>query len=230
MSIEKNSLNSVVSTIAQEKTKSLSAEGELATRALLSALEMRAVFLSDDFVKKVENGNRKALAALQRYPMPPTQMDLRNELARCVRANVPANVRFEIKTKVYLFSELKLLVPQWAMVAERALIQSDPALADKLMSQLQWNAKSAFEVIFFTAVNELKNMRKNNQLNGTLSHYTKWILNPLRDAIAQVKQVAPPTNCLIGYGDKIPLADAMKTAEGLEAEFKKTIEKFITSR
>jgi hypothetical protein len=120
-------------------------------------------------------------------------------------------------------------VPEWAMIAERALIKSDPALADKLMSPVEWNAKSAFEVIYFTATNELKNMKKTNQVSGTMSHYTKWILNPLKEAISNVKSVKPPENCLIGYGNKIALEEAMEIAESLESEFQKVLERNFRS-
>lgn len=186
----------------------------------------RATFFSEAFVKKVKEGNRKALGELQRFPLPPTQMDLRQDFAHCVNAHVPDNYLFVMADgKQFAMAELKLLVPEWSSIAEKALIESDPALADKLMTPAQWNAKSAFEVTFTSAMNEIKEIRKTKLVSGSLGHYNKWIIAPLLGAIEHVKEVKPPGNALIGYGERISLAEAVKIAERLPKEFQKLLEK-----
>ena len=125
--------------------------------------------------------------------------------------------------KVYSMQEMKRLVPEWAIMAVNALMESDPAMADRLMSSAQWNARSAFEVAYVSAMNELRDIRKNKKATGNLDHYMKWIINPLESAIEQVKAVNPPGNSLIGYGSRISLQDAMATAETLQREFRKVL-------
>jgi hypothetical protein len=49
----------------------------------------------------------------------------------------------------------------------------------------------------------------------------KWILNPLDKAIENVKTIKPPSNCLIGYGNRISLSQAMAMAENLKDEYRK---------
>ena len=190
----------------------------------INVYNSRATFFDDSFIKKVKEGNRKALAALQRHPLPPTQMDLRKQFAECVNANIPDDRVFSMSDgKAFTMQELKQHVPLWALVAETALMESDPALADKLMSPVQWNAKSAFEVTFANAMNELKDLKKMKTPAATFDHYHKWVITPLKKAIAEVKSVAPPRNTLVGYGDRIRLWEAVSTAENLEAEFRKVL-------
>jgi hypothetical protein len=110
-------------------------------------------------------------------------------------------------------------------MAEKALMASDPKLADKLMSPAQWNAKSAFEVTFTSAMNEVKEIKKTKLVSGSLGHYTKWVITPLKKAMEQVNALNPPANALIGYGERISLADAMKIAEGLPDELHKLVNK-----
>jgi hypothetical protein len=91
------------------------------------------------------------------------------------------------------------------------------------MSAVQWNAKAAFEVTFVSAVNDLRNIKKARQTDGSYDHYKKWIIHPLQKAMEQVKAVNPPGNSLIGYGDRIPLSEAMTIAENLPDEFRKVL-------
>jgi hypothetical protein len=119
--------------------------------------------------------------------------------------------------------ELKQLVPEWSSIAEKALIESDPALADKLMSREQWNARSAFEVTFASAMNELREIKKMKQAPASFAHYLKWTINPLEKAIEHVKSVNTPGNSLIGYGNRISLSEAIATAEKLKEEFQKVL-------
>ena len=186
---------------------------------------LRSDFFSDAFVKKVKSSDRKALAELKKHAMPPTRMDLRTEFAKCIQANVPEETVFSLKDgRQYTMQQLKVLVPEWAVAAETALINSDPEMADKLMSLMQWNAKSAFEVTYTTAVNDLSDLKKVNDQNkgATLEHYTKWTLNPLKRAIEEVKSLKVPLNALIGYGSKrYPISETLPKAEKIEAEFQK---------
>jgi hypothetical protein len=184
----------------------------------------RNQFFDDSFIAKIKERNRKALAELLRYPLPPTKMDLRKEFAECQKANLPDDYTVPLKDgKAYTMADLKRLVPEWSALAERALMESDPALADKLMSREQWNAKSAFEVTFVNATNELKNLKKIKDLPVGMDHYLKWAIEPLKKSIEEVKAVNPPGNALIGYGDRVPLAEALRTAENLENEFIKVL-------
>jgi hypothetical protein len=199
-------------------------EVDLAVNNFIRLYDARAAFFTDTFVKKVKEGNRKALAELQQQALPPTPMDLRQEFSKCLKANVSDAHTFSMKQgRHYTMKELKQLVPEWSSIAEMALIKSDPVLADKLMSPVQWNAKSAFEVIFASAMTELKSIKKTRLTNGSFDHHTKWILAPLKQAMEHVKTVNPPGNALIGYGDKISLDEAMLIAKGLEDEFRKVV-------
>ncbi|HYC84501.1 MAG TPA: hypothetical protein VEB86_04730 [Chryseosolibacter sp.] len=197
---------------------------EKAVHNLMAAYNARSLFFAESFIKKVKDANRKALAELQRHPLPPTQMDLRRELSECVKANVADDHAFTMKDgKVYAMRELRTLVPDWAMTAEKALMESDPALADKLMTPVQWNAKCAFEVTFVTANNELRNIRK-TKATATMEYYMNWIIIPLNKALHEVKAVAPPGNALIGFGNRMSLKDAIIVAEGIENQFRKLVE------
>jgi hypothetical protein len=188
--------------------------------------DARASFFIDGFVRKVKEGNRKALGELSKHAMPPTQMDLRSELAKCIHACVPDDHVFFLKDgKQYTMKELKLLVPEWCSIAEKALMESDPAMADRLMSSAQWNAKTAFEVAFGTAMNEMKNIKLTKNVTGDFDHYVKWVLAPLTHAITHIRSVNPPGNCLIGYGDRVSLKQALVVAEGLPGEFQKMVAK-----
>jgi hypothetical protein len=185
--------------------------------------DARATFFDDTFVKKVKEGNRKALAELLRHRLPPTQMDLRQEFAKCLQSNIPDAYIFRMNdSKRYSFQELKRLVPEWATLAEKALMASDPALADKLMSQVQWNAKCAFEVTFANAMNELSDLKKTRK-GASLAHYLKWTIDPLEKAIEQVKAVDPPGNALIGYGNRITLSGAISMTKSLRDDFRKAV-------
>jgi hypothetical protein len=199
----------------------LTPQAEKTVQNFINVYNTRSTFFEDSFTKKVKEGNRKAIAELRRFPVPPTQMDLRKDFAECIKANVPDDYSFILKDgKIYKMEELKQLVPSWASIAEKALIESDPVMADKLMSPVQWNAKSAFEVTYTGALNELKNLKRTNNV-ATAEHYIKWVLTPLKRSIDEVKLVGPPGNALIGYGERIPLKDAVIIAESLEKEFHK---------
>jgi hypothetical protein len=222
MSAEKNTLNS--QNFHEKKSSNQHDEVDIAVNNFVRLYDARAKFFNDAFIKKVKDGNRKALSELIQYTFPPTQMDLRQEFGKCLKANVPDRHSFAMKDgKRYTMHELKQLVPEWSSLAEKALMASDPALADKLMSLGQWNAKSAFEVTFVNAMNELREVKKARQVKGGLDHYRKWIINPLHKAIEQVKAVNPPGNSLIGYGDRIPLVEALAIARNLEKEFQKAL-------
>lgn len=198
--------------------------GEQFARKFIEVFDTRSAFFDDAFIRKLREGNRKALAELQRHTLPPTPMDLRKELADCVKANLPDSHLFAMKNgRVYLLEELKRVVPEWSNIAEKALIDSDAVLADKLMSPAQWNAKSAFEVTFMNALNELRDLKKMKQAPASLEHYTKWTIDPLKKSIAQVRSAGTPLNALIGYGDRIPLAQALRTAETLDVDFQKLV-------
>jgi hypothetical protein len=223
MSKEKNSLNSQ-NHHAHSDGKS-SKQTDKSVAHFIKVYDGRAAFFSDSFIKKVKDGNRKALAELQKFSFPLTQMDLRSDFAHCIKANVPDDHLFAMKDgKHFTMSELKRLVQEWSSIAEQALMESDPALADKLMSPLQWNAKAAFEVTFTSAMNELKDIRKTKQV-GSTDHYMKWIITPLNKAIEHAKEVKPPGNALIGYGDRISFSEALAIAETIPAEFDKLMEK-----
>jgi hypothetical protein len=196
-------------------------ETKIAVQSFVDTYNARSVFFADAFIKKVREKNRKALAELLRHPLPPTMMDLRQPFMQVLRVPLADEQPFRMNDgKNYSLKDLKILVPQWCLTAEKALMESDPALADKLMSPIQWNAKSAFEVTFTTAMNELKEIKK-TKVVSSFEHYTKWTISPLKRAIEQVKAARPPENALIGYGDKIPLREATVIAETLENEFKK---------
>jgi hypothetical protein len=201
----------------------LEKEFERAATSLIQVYNERSEFFTDDFITKVRRGNRKALAKLRQFNMPPTPMDLRAELAKCVAVNVPPPYEFSMKDgRKFTTIQLKDLIPLWAQVAEEALIKSDPQLADKLMSQKQWNAKSAFEVIFTTALNDLKALKISDpNAKMSIDHYLKWTIKPLKDAIEQVKALRVPGNTLIGYGNKSPISEALVRAEKIEGEFHK---------
>lgn len=223
MTTPKNALNSLSDHAQHDQNLSLTEHDET-VKNFIGLYNARADFFADSFIKKLKEGNRKALAELQRYPLPPTQMDLRQELAKCVKANISDEHPFPMNDgKRYTMQDLKRLVPEWCGVAEKALIDSDPALADKLMSAAQWNAKSAFEVTFVSAMNELKDLKKTKEAVATFDHYLKWIITPLEKAIEQVKAVNPPGNSLVGYGSRISLAQAMVIAGGLKGEFQKLL-------
>jgi hypothetical protein len=209
---------------AQPVTALAGNQGDIAVNNFIRFYDARATFFSEAFIKKLKDGNRKALSELQRHSVQPTHMDLRQELAKCVKANISDAHPFQMNDgKRYTMQELKQLVPEWTLIAEKALMESDPALADKLMSPVQWTAKVAFEVTFVSAMNELRDIKKARQADGSYDHYMKWIINPLQKAIEQVKAVDPPGNSLIGYGDRIPLSEAMAIAENLPDEFRKVL-------
>jgi hypothetical protein len=223
MSTPKNTLNSERHHAEHENRSPMAPHSEVdkAVDYFVGIYNARATFFSDAFIKKVKDGNRKTLSELQRHPLPPTQMDLRLEFARCLKDNIADEQRFRMRDgKNYAMADLKRLVPEWALIAEKALMESDPSMADKLMSPAQWNAKSAFEVTFVSAVNELRDIKKTKLVVASLNHYIKWTINPLQTAIEQVKAVNPPGNALIGYGtNRISLAEAMKIAANLKDEF-----------
>jgi hypothetical protein len=223
MSTPKNTLNSQHHHAEHENPSPIAQDTEVdrTVNYFAGVYNARATFFSDTFIKKVKDGNRKALSALQQHSLPPTQMDLRQEFARCTKENIADEQKFQMADgKNYSMADLKRLVPEWASIAEKALMESDPALADKLMSPAQWNAKSAFEVTFVSAVNELRDIKKTKLVVASLNHYIKWTINPLQTAIEQVKAVNPPGNALIGYGtNRISLAEAMKIAANLKEEF-----------
>lgn len=198
-----------------------------AATSLINLYNERSEFFTDEFIKKVRSGNRKALGKLTQFKLPPTPMDLRPELAKCVAVNVPPSYEFIMKDgRKFTKLELKDLIPEWALIAEEALMKSDPQLADKLMNVKQWNAKSAFDVIFATAVNDLKALKiAPPEARMPVDHYQKWTIKPLKDAIEQVKLLRVPHNALIGYGDKFPISEALAKAEKLEAEFLKVLKK-----
>jgi hypothetical protein len=201
-------------------------EAQLAVDDFVKLYNSRTAFFADTFIKKVKAGNRKALAELQRHVFPPTPMDLRQEFARCLKANIEDDYAFVMADgKQYTLHELKKFVPEWSSIAEKALMESDPALADKLMSPVQWNAKAAFEVTFVSAMNELRDIKKMKQVSGSFDHYRKWIIDPLVKAIQHVKAVNPPDNALIGYGDRISLTEALAVAQNLLDEFQKLFAK-----
>jgi hypothetical protein len=222
MTTQKNTLNSGSSHTPHEK-KLMSGEVEMVVDSFIRLYDSRATFFSEAFIKKIKEGNRKALSELQRGKVPPTPMDLRQEFAKCLKVNLSDDHLFSMKDgRRHTMKELKQLVAEWSFMAERALMESDPAWADKLMSSTQWNAKIAFEVTFVSAMNELKSIRKIKQTAG-LDHYKKWIINPLKKAVEQVKAVNPPGNSLIGYGDRISLDEALSIAENLPDEFEKAL-------
>ena len=223
MSSEKNAFSSSNHHAHNKETPSQN-ERDIVVSNFIKLYDARAPFFTDTFIRKVKEGNRKALAELQRHPLPPTQMDLRQEFAKCLKTNIPDEYAFLLKDgKLYTMQSLKRLVPEWSAIAEKALMESDPVLADKLMSPAQWNAKSAFEVTFASAANELKDLKKTKKANGSFDHYMKWVLNPLKKAMEQVRTVNPPGNSLIGYGNRISLSEAMAVAENLQDEFQKVL-------
>lgn len=194
---------------------------ELAIQNFIETYNSRSAFFADSFIKKVQEKNKKALAELLRHPLPPTMMDLRQPFMHLLRLPIADDQQLKMGDgKIYTYKDLKNLVPQWCLIAEKALMESDPALADKLMSPIQWNAKSAFEVTFTTAMNELKEIKKTKVIS-TFEHYTKWTLTPLKRAMEQIIVARPPDNALIGYGSKISLREALEIAGTLENEFRK---------
>ena len=224
MSTKKNTLNSPDHHVHSE-TNSPGYPKQFLRAAdhFIKVYNSRAAFFSDDFIKKVKKADRKALAELQRFALPPTQMDLRQDFAFCLQAKITDDYVFAMGDgKRYTMAQLKYHVPEWALLAEKILIESDPALADKLMTPLQWNAKAAFEVTFASAMNELKDIKKTKVISSA-DHYMKWIISPLKKAIEQAKSVKPPGNSLIGYGDRIPLKEALAIAETLPDEFDRII-------
>jgi hypothetical protein len=200
-------------------------EIERAAQKFIGAYNPKCHFFEESFLKKIKQGNRKALSELERDPLPPAQMDLRKELADCVKVNVPDDYLFTMNDgATYRMKELNQLVPEWYSTARNALIASDPAWADKLMTPAQWNAKSAFEVTFINAINELNQIKKSkHSAPATQEHYTRWTINPLKKAIEEVNVVKTPGNALVGYGDRISLSEALKMAEKLENEFHKAL-------
>ena len=224
MATGKNTLNSLNHHAHYEETTSSQNTRDIAVNNFTKFYDARAAFLTDAFIKKVKEGNRKALAELLRHPLPPTQMDLRDEFAKCLKAGISDEYAFLTKDgKLYTMRKLKQLVPEWASIAEKALMESDPVLADKLMTPVQWNAKSAFEVTFVSAMNELKDIKKTKKAHGHFDHYMKWTISPLKKAMEQVKTVNPPGNSLIGYGNRISLNEAMTIGENLQGEFQKVL-------
>lgn len=222
MTTPKDSLNSESDHVRYESKSAITETDEIhrSAKNFVTLYDARAAFFHESFIKKLKEGNRKAISELQRYPLPPTQMDLRQEFAHCLKANIPDTHDFNMRDgKRYTMLELKRLVPEWCSTAEKALMESDPVLADKLMSPAQWNAKSAFEVTFVSAMNELRDIKKTKQVIGTFDHYLKWVITPLEKAIEQVKATNPPGNCLIGYGNRISLSQAMAIAGSLKGEF-----------
>lgn len=222
MTIKKNTLNHV----HHKNGSTLNQHGEVDMTAsnFIRLYNERANFFTDGFIKKIKEGNRKALSELLRHSLPPTRMDLRHEFLKCLKANTSGDYRFAMHDgKLYTMNELKHLVPEWASIAETALMESDPALADKLMTPSQWNAKCAFEVTFTNAMNELRDIKKAKQVTGGPDHYKKWIINPLHKAMEMVMAVHPPGNALVGYGDRIPLSEALTTARSLEDQFRKAL-------
>jgi hypothetical protein len=230
MTTPKNTLNSERHHAHAENHLSITQHNEVhpAVTHFVNIYNFRATFFSDAFIKKVKDGNRKALTELQRHALPPTQMDLRQEFAKCLNEKIADDYSFQMAdSKVYTLLDLKRLVQQWATIAEQALMESDPALADKLMTPAQWNAKSAFEVTFVSAMNELKDIKKTKLVAASVNHYVKWTITPLQTAIEQVKAVNPPGNALIGYGtNRISLSEAMKIAVNLHQEFRTLLEKY----
>jgi hypothetical protein len=230
MTTQKNTLNSSRHHAQQEDNASPTEKPladdkiEEVANNFIKFFNTRAAFFADVFIKKVKEGNRKALAELTRHALPPTQMDLRLEFIKCLSANISDDYTFSMKDgKRYTMKALKLLVPEWSSVAEKALMESDPALADKLMSPAQWNAKSAFEVTFVTAMNELRDIKKTKNASASFEHYSKWVIAPLEKALEHLKAVNPPGNSLIGYGNRISLSQAMVIAAGLPDEFRKLL-------
>jgi hypothetical protein len=206
----------------QTESKSEHNPVDKAVANFIALYDSRAAFFTDTFIKKVKEGNRKALAELQRHPLPPTQMDLRQEFTKCLHAGVSDDLCFKMKDgKHYTMLELKRLIPEWSSIAVNALMESDPAMADRLMSSAQWNAKVAFEVAFANAMNEIRDIKKTKQPAANFEHYKKWIIDPLENAIVLVNAVNPPGNALIGYGNRISLAEAMRGVHKLIAEFQK---------
>ena len=158
MVIEMNSLNSGNQYARSNKVE---VDLDLIVQTFVTVYNSRASFFAESFLKKVKERNRKALAELLKHPLPPTMMDLRQPFLSVLRAPLADDHLFKMADgKNYSFKDLKIYVPEWALLAEKALMESDPALADKLMSPIQWNAKSAFEVTFTSAMNELKEIRK----------------------------------------------------------------------
>jgi hypothetical protein len=198
-------------------------EIDRAVESFINLYNERVDFFKDDFIEKVKSGNKKALSKLAQFKIPPTQMDLREGFAKCVSAKVPHEYEFLMKDgRKYTKLQLIELVPRWALIAEEALIKSDPVLADKLMSLKQWNAKSAFEVMYATANNELRALKTADANNrSSLEHHIKWTINPLKKAIEEAIALQVPGNSLIGYGDRSPLSVALERAKKFEAEFYK---------
>jgi hypothetical protein len=224
MSTEKNTLNSSNAHV-QTETKVITIQTDVAARDFITVYNSRQAFLNDTFINRIKAGTRKTLAELKRHRFPPTLMDLRLQFAACLMAGVPDQYVFVMNDEQrYTLQQLKHLVPEWAAIAENALIESDPALADKLMSATQWNAKSAFEVAFANAMNELRDLKKAKQAPVHFSHYQKWIIDPLEKAAEHVKEVSTPRNSLIGYGERISLSEALAIAEKLKDEFLKLVD------
>jgi hypothetical protein len=223
MTTQKNALHS-----QNHHAQSLTQQSDVAIAAdsFIKLYNARAAFFTDKFIRRVQDGHRKALSELLKHVIPPTQMDLRQEFAKCLKANTPEDYLFSMTDgKVYTMQQLKRLVPEWAVMAEKALIESDPVLADKLMSRAQWDARSAFEVTFVTAMNELDDIRKTGLVNRSYDQYKKWTIEPLQKAMESVRAANPPGNSLIGYVNRLPLSEAMEIADQLPNEFQKTLSK-----
>lgn len=189
---------------------------------LTRAYNERMTFFADSFIRKLKEGNRKALGELLKYPVQPNHMDLRRELAACTKEGLPFDYVFSLADgRVCQFVNLSSLINEWAVIAEKALIESDPALADKLMSREQWNAKAAFEVAYLTAVNELEELKKTKTSTVNVAHYKKWTIDPLKRAMDSVKALNTPGNAPIGYVIKTPLTKALMNAETVMNEFGK---------
>ena len=202
----------------------LSDNASAAVNELIAAFNSRAKYFADSFIKKIKEGNKKALAELAQGAIPPTLMDLRPFVNKCISTGVhEAYVVVLNDGKQFALRDLSMRVTEWALTAEKALMESDPMLADKLMSIVQWNAKTAFEVTFTSAMNELTELKKKKQRTGDFEHYRKWIIAPLLQSVAEIKKIQPPSNALIGYGKRIPLSQALIMAEALESEFRKLL-------
>src|SRR5687767_6739652 len=98
----------------------------LPSTIFVSLYNSRATLFSANFIKKLTDGNRKALAELTKHPLPPTLMDLRKEFSKCIQVAVPDKFLFSMRDgNLFSMEELKILVPQWSSIAENALMKSD---------------------------------------------------------------------------------------------------------
>jgi hypothetical protein len=125
----------------------LTNEAQKAIVEFTTVWNARQAFFAETFIEKLRDGSKRALAELQKHSLSPTHMDLRDHLGKCIKANVPDDYVFTMASgATFSLVSLKKLVPSWASLATNALIASDPALADKLMTQVQWNAKPLHKV------------------------------------------------------------------------------------